>query len=278
MSSISTAKCRIYSPETEAMIPDSPNWASDDYYFSLYGPNQYPESVPGFKEAILAHRENCLTVAEKLISVIASSLTPKPELLTSIFLPSTNKSSGIRKECSIPAYSRMKVVRYPPVTAQEDGLGVGEHRDGGGLTLLAQDNSGGLQVQLWDGQWIDVPPVNYALVINVGQVLENMSSNFYPATTHRVLKTVRDTPRISVPYFYSPRLDAQLEPLKTSDLHADLQALNMKQREVKSDVPFGDLHEKLFGVAAWRGITRSHREVFEKYYGDASDRYEKARA
>lgn len=62
-------------------------------------------------------------------------------------------------------------VRYPPVEPGSPGLGVGAHKDGGGLTLLAQDNTGGLQVQNWSGEWINVEPKAYALVINVGQVM-----------------------------------------------------------------------------------------------------------
>jgi len=69
----------------------------------------------------------------------------------------------------------MKVVRYPPVREGEDedegALGVGAHKDGGALTLLAQDATGGLQVQLWDGEWVGVEPRGYELVVNVGQVV-----------------------------------------------------------------------------------------------------------
>jgi isopenicillin N synthase-like dioxygenase len=55
-----------------------------------------------------------------------------------------------------PDYSRMKVARYPPVEAGQAGLGVGVHKDRGGLTLLAQDGTGGLEVQLWDVRWVGV--------------------------------------------------------------------------------------------------------------------------
>ena len=114
---------------------------------------------------------------------------------------------------------------------------------------------------------VDVPPIEYALIVNVGQVLERISGNLYPATTHRVLKTQRPTPRLSVPYFFSPYLTSKLTTLRNEDLLPELQNYDFSHRgQVMSNVPPGDLHEDVFGRSAWRGMTRSHREVYDKYY------------
>lgn len=131
----------------------------------MYGPNQYPSFVPSLEPAIRRWRSLCDSISFSLVDLMAQSLTPSPDLLTSLFATSPSSSPGQ------PAYSRMKVVQYPPMREGDDGLGVGAHKDGGGLTLLAQDQTGGLQVQLWTGEWIDVEPIPYALVINVGQVV-----------------------------------------------------------------------------------------------------------
>lgn len=93
---------------------------------SLYGPNLYPTaSLPDLETTIREYRALCETLANDLISLIAASLTPQPELIVDAFTPS---------DPSRPAYSRMKVARYPPVTDGREGAGVGAHRDGGGLT------------------------------------------------------------------------------------------------------------------------------------------------
>lgn len=140
-----------------------PRSDDDPLELSLYGPNQYPASTPTLEPAIRRWRNLNDTIARDLVSLLAQSLTPHPERIVDIFLPSS--------AADYPAYSRMKVVQYPPIKPGEEGAGVGSHKDGGGITLLAQDQTGGLQVQTWEGEWVGVEPVPYALVINVGQVM-----------------------------------------------------------------------------------------------------------
>ena len=92
--------------------------------------------------------------------------------------------------------------------------GVGEHTDYGLLTLLAQDDSGGLQVQLpaADGdRWVDVPPVQDAFVANLGDMIERLSGGRLVATPHRVAPP--NTDRISMPLFLDPGWDVEISTL-----------------------------------------------------------------
>jgi isopenicillin N synthase-like dioxygenase len=85
------------------------------------------------------------------------------------------------------------------------------HADFGFVTLLAQDGVEGLQARMPDAAWVDVPPVEGALVVNFGKLLERLTGGHIRATRHRVLSVGRE--RFSVPFFYEPRSDARLVPL-----------------------------------------------------------------
>lgn len=93
--------------------------------------------------------------------------------------------------------SRLKFVKYPP--AAPGSQGVGPHKDSAGLfTFLSQDDIGGLQVLNKNGGWIDVPPVQGSLVVNIQQGFEAITGGVCAATTHRVIvgspQTIEKTP------------------------------------------------------------------------------------
>lgn len=82
--------------------------------------------------------------------------------------------------------SRLKFVKYP--RSAPNSQGVGPHKDSAGLlTFLSQDNTGGLQVLNKNGEWIDVPPIEGSLVINIQQGFEAITGGVCAATTHRVI-------------------------------------------------------------------------------------------
>jgi isopenicillin N synthase-like dioxygenase len=95
---------------------------------------------------------------------------------------------------------------------------VGEHTDYGLLTLLAQDDCGGLQVKSRDG-WIGAPPIADTLVCNIGDMLDRLTGGFYRSTPHRV-RNVSGRDRLSFPLFFDPRWDAVIEPLPERAAHA----------------------------------------------------------
>ena len=85
------------------------------------------------------------------------------------------------------------------------------HVDSGFLTLLAQDGVEGLQARGRDGVWLDVPPTEGTLAVNFGKVLERWTGGRIKATEHRVVGAGRE--RYSIPFFYEPRVDAEIAPL-----------------------------------------------------------------
>lgn len=98
-------------------------------------------------------------------------------------------------------------------SAQQDEWGVREHTDYGFLTVLLQDNSGGLQVRTRTGEWIDAPPVPDSFVVNLGDMLEVWTHGLYKSTPHRV-RNKGSGDRLSFPLFMDPNWFSSLEPIQ----------------------------------------------------------------
>ncbi|XP_058098515.1 scopoletin 8-hydroxylase-like [Magnolia sinica] len=101
---------------------------------------------------------------------------------------------------------------YPPCPSPELTIGVGRHSDLAALTVLLQDDIGGLFVKVENKGWIEIPPVEGALVINVGDTLEILSNGRYKSAEHRVMAS-STKPRVSVPLFVTPRPHTMIGPL-----------------------------------------------------------------
>jgi isopenicillin N synthase-like dioxygenase len=165
----------------------------------LHGSNLYP-ALAGFRETLLAYIDEVTAVGQLLLSGIAVGLG----LPHDYFLE--------RYTCDPTVLFR--IFNYPPSTAgaDENELGVGEHTDYGLLTLLQQDEVGGLQVWHHD-RWIPAPPVPDSFVCNVGDMLERMTAGRYVSALHRV-RNVSARDRISMPLFLDPSFDSVLAPIE----------------------------------------------------------------
>jgi polar amino acid transport system ATP-binding protein len=89
---------------------------------------------------------------------------------------------------------------------------VGEHTDYGLLTMLWQDDVGGLQVRTDDG-WIDAPPLPGSFVCNIGDMLDRMTGGRYRSLPHRVRINVSGRDRLSIPLFFDPGFDWRVAPV-----------------------------------------------------------------
>jgi len=117
--------------------------------------------------------------------------------------------------CYEKPLARGQLVYYPPSTdadEAEERFGVAPHTDFGALTLLLQDNSGGLQVQDKSGEWIEAPPIQGTLVCNIGDLLARWSNNRFASTLHRVVNRSKDA-RYSIPIFFDPHTDTIIDPV-----------------------------------------------------------------
>ena len=163
----------------------------------LHGANLYPEAVPELKPLVLAFMREAGRAAQAIMDGVALSL----EL----------ERDHFRKTYTERPTMLFRIFHYPPSPASEEGWGVGEHTDYGLLTLLAQDQLGGLQVKTPQG-WISAPPIEGALVCNLGDMLDRLTGGWYRSTPHRV-RNVSGRGRLSFPFFFDPGFDAKILPL-----------------------------------------------------------------
>ncbi|OBA70421.1 oxidoreductase [Mycobacterium sp. 1554424.7] len=208
-------------------------------YLWLQGPNQWPEALPELPGIIAEWDAALSAVARTLLRHWAASLGNPPDVFDAAF-------------ADAPA-TLIKIIRYPARAPSPQG--VGAHRDAGVLTLLlAEPGSRGLQVRpaRGDAGWIDVPPVDGAFIVNIGELLEVATAGYLRATEHRVSLGDAAEERISVPYFFNPRLDAQI-PVLT--LPEELSAL-AATRDDPSDPIFS-----VYGRNAWKSRLRAHPDV-----------------
>jgi isopenicillin N synthase-like dioxygenase len=113
-----------------------------------------------------------------------------------------------------------RIFHYPPADPSDrasiDSWGVAEHTDYGLLTVLAQDQLGGLEVARPRGGWIAVEPRPGMFVCNLGDMLERLTNGRYRSTPHRVRNTSGQG-RLSFPYFFDPSWDATVPVLPLVD-------------------------------------------------------------
>jgi isopenicillin N synthase-like dioxygenase len=115
----------------------------------------------------------------------------------------------------------LRIFNYPAVatTTGWGGWGVGEHTDYGLLTILKQDEAGGLQVKS-QSRWIEAPPIPGSLVCNIGDMLDRLTGGLYRSTPHRV-RNVSGRDRLSFPFFFDPNFNAEVSPIALDHLAVD---------------------------------------------------------
>ncbi len=178
----------------EELGPDDPRVKTG---LPLHGSNLFPDAVPELEAAVMTFMSEATRSAHAIMQGVALSLG-----LDAQYFRRTYTSSPT---------TLFRVFHYPATNSADDGWGVGEHTDYGLLTLLAQDENGGLQVKTPDG-WIEAPPVPGTLVCNIGDMLDRLTGGLYRSTPHRV-HNASGRSRLSFPFFFDPGFDARIVPL-----------------------------------------------------------------
>lgn len=232
-----------FGPELELL----PNVPADQPYLNLQGPNQWPAAFPRLETVAMEWAELMQKVGAELLAALSVGLGLPEDYFVEAFTPN-------------PAWMG-KLVHYVgggrvPAAGNQ---GVGAHADYGFITLLLQDSIGGLEVQPYGyDEWIPVNPIEGALVVNLGEMLEVATNGYLMATIHRVTAPPAGVDRYSVPFFYSPRLDSVID---TVPLPPRLAA----QARGISDDPENPMLAS-YGANVLKGWLRAHPQTAQIHY------------
>ena len=193
----------------------------------LHGANLLPSDaeLPRLRASVNEYIGNVSALADRLLEHVAASL-------------------GLARDYFRHRYTHdplvlFRIFLYPSIDAPPAASwGVGEHTDYGLLTLLWQDDVGGLQVRsaaaiaaaaatasssnsatartaTAANAWLDVPPIDGTFVVNIGDMLDRMTAGLYRSTPHRVRVNTSGRSRLSMPLFFDPSMHAVIEPIRT---------------------------------------------------------------
>jgi isopenicillin N synthase-like dioxygenase len=203
---------RGYFPVGGELTSGKPDWKEGIYFGTelpadhplvrggtpLHGPNLLPDRPAGFPEAVLEYMAALTRLGHALMAGLALGL-------------------GLEESYFADRYTGhpltlFRIFNYPvPPADVTPVMGVGEHTDYGVLTILAQDDVGGLQVRS-RSRWVEAPPIPGSFVCNIGDMLDRMTGGLYRSTPHRVQnRGQRD--RLSLPFFFDPNFHAEVRPI-----------------------------------------------------------------
>jgi isopenicillin N synthase-like dioxygenase len=220
---------------------------ADPPWRRLRGPNQWPARLPAMQPTVLAWMRAMDRVGVAVLRALAVGLGQPLEHFDGVVLPRGDP--------------HLKIIRYPAQPRDPGtGQGVGMHHDSGLVSFVLQDDVGGLQVEL-DGELVDATPKPGTYVMNLGEMLQAATRGYLRATKHRVQSPPSGRERLSVAYFFHPRLDAVFAPI---ELPPELAAAARGGENLDPNDPvfatFGDNYLKI--------RLRSHPDVALAHYAD----------
>jgi isopenicillin N synthase-like dioxygenase len=178
------------------LAPGHPDAGGDK---PLQGPNQWPDD-PFISQALRRYDAALADLGRRLLPALSAAV---------------GLARGELDRHFAPPSTALRLIHYPPTPPDrpEDLYGSHPHTDYGFLTILAQDDVGGLEVQASDGAWFGVRSAPGEFVVNIGDVFARWTNDVFRSTPHRVINASSQRDRYSVAYFFDPSLDAVIECL-----------------------------------------------------------------
>ncbi|OAX38440.1 Clavaminate synthase-like protein [Rhizopogon vinicolor AM-OR11-026] len=182
----------------EELVPNANDEKRHDG--AMAGANVWPERPEGYREAMLKYYHAAIAVGKMLFPLFALSLN----------LPERYFDDKTRNSAAL-----MNALHYPPQTGPVDDrvVGIGAHTDFECFTILwQQPGIQALQVLNSEKIWINAPPIEGTLVINLGDQFTRWTNDIFKSTVHRAVNR-NGVDRYSIPLFFGTDYDVNIEPI-----------------------------------------------------------------
>ncbi|KXS14937.1 Clavaminate synthase-like protein [Gonapodya prolifera JEL478] len=182
---------------------------------------EWPPVILDHQDELDDFDRDCNTLVKKLLRCVAEGLQ----------IPESTGGVGYFDE--LHRYDRhsgcvLRFLHYPPLPpdyglAETGYTRINAHFDIGTVTLLFQQDVGGLHAKDQSGKWVYVPPMEGAIVVNLGEELMYMTDGYLKATQHKVVATTpteHSTSRFSIAYFAYPDFETPIRPIASPVVEA----------------------------------------------------------
>lgn len=173
-------------------------------YNKEYPKNLWPTEIPEFKEVMLELYRQLDVCSAHLLEACSVYIGESPKLL-----PDMAKDGN----------TILRIINYPEVPTDRDPASIraGAHEDINFITLLCEATAGGLELLQRDGTWLPIHALKGQIIVDTGDMLQNLTNGLLKSTTHRVVNPDNSRERrFSMPYFVHPRSEVDLSPLARS--------------------------------------------------------------
>lgn len=178
--------------------------ASNHKLFETYPKNIWPTEIPEFREVMIELYRQLDVCSMRLLEACSIYIGEEPQLLP---------------EMARDGNTILRIINYPEVSADRDpqSIRAGAHEDINFITLLCEATAGGLELLKRDGTWLPVHALKGQIIVDTGDMLQNLTNGLLKSTTHRVVNPGNSRERrFSMPYFVHPRSEVDLTPLPRS--------------------------------------------------------------
>ncbi|XP_065871550.1 gibberellin 2-beta-dioxygenase 6-like [Euphorbia lathyris] len=173
------------------------------------------------------------TSLREVMMEFGEAMSRLAKLLAGILAQNLGHTSTVFEDVCQETNCFLRLNRYPPCPFSPDIFGLVPHTDSDFLTILSQDQVGGLQL-MNNSKWVAVKPNEDALIVNIGDLFQAWSNDVYKSVEHKVMANAK-MERYSLAYFLCPSYDSLIQSCREPSIYRKF-TFGEYRKQVQEDV------------------------------------------